>query len=103
MKRTFAPPEHDAQLATAAAPARVLPAASASIVRGPPPLGVTRTSRVSPGRSVALYESAMTPRSDPDHRSTTCALPEKPTWGHVTLTVEVPLVAVLNSATMESP
>src|SRR3954468_1343641 len=101
MKRTFDPPEQVEQVAVAAAPARVLPDASASIVTVPPPpvVGVARISRASPGRSVALYEPLMTPLSAPDHRSVTLALPEKPTCDQLTLTVDEPLVAVLNNAT----
>lgn len=65
--------------------------------------GFTRTSRVSPGRSVALYESAITPLCAPDHRSVTSPEPVKPTCDQFTLTVALPDVPVLNSATTYSP
>src|SRR3954451_21832611 len=103
MKRTFAPPEHVEQVATAPARARVLPAASASTATVPEFDGTARIRRASPGRSVALYEPVTVPWLDPDQRSVTVAEPVKPTCDQFTLTVAYPLVAVLKSATTYEP
>src|SRR4051794_37397156 len=106
MKPTLVPPEQDEQDEVRVEPAIVLPDASASTVEPPPPppvVGTARISRVSPGRRLALYEFAPVPPLAPDQRLVTSALPENPTCDQLTLTVAVPLVAVLNSATTYDP